>query len=157
MRLLASICLAGLTVAAVGQTVDQAAPDNRDRATVYVYRPGQYAAKLRKLTVLTNGVELARVQNGRFFVVKLPPGEYAFSDKKVDHAAPRRRLEAGKEYYLQVGWMTGFWKAKRALTWVEPEQGRSDVATLKPLDPEHIRDRVRVVNLWAEAGRRGAP
>ena len=77
------------------------------------------------------------MQNGRYFDAQLPPGEHTcYSNDKQSGATIT--FEPDKEYYFRLNLQTGFWKGHFRLEYVMPEQGKYDVAKLKPLDKENV-------------------
>ncbi len=107
-------------------------------ATIYIYRYKQYIGAALRPSVYCDGVELARIQNGRYVDLQLPPGSHTFysNDKQVGAVV---NLVAGKEYYFRVDLQTGFWKGHFRLEMVEPDQGKYDLSKLKPADKDMIR------------------
>src|SRR5712675_1007410 len=55
----------------------QPAPQS-DKAVVYFYRYKQYAGSALAPSVYCDEAELARMENGRYFTVKLAPGKHTF-------------------------------------------------------------------------------
>lgn len=47
-----------------------------DSGTVYAYRVEAFMLRYRKITTVLDGNEIMRLQNGRYFVMKLPPGNH---------------------------------------------------------------------------------
>ena len=119
------------------------AQDAPKPATVYVYRANQFTAKLKSPTVFCNETPLAKMQNGRFFIVGLAPGKYAFrsEDKGV---GIQLSAEAGKEYFVRVEMAMGQWKGTQQVTEVSADQAQKEIAGLKSIDENKIIDRDRV-------------
>lgn len=120
-----------------------AAQNDTATATVFVYRANQFTAKLKSPKVFCNEAALAKMQNGRFFIVKLPAGKYAFrsEDKGV---GIQLTAEAGKEYFVRVEMAMGNWKGTQQVTEVSPAQAQKEMATLKPIDEKNVIDGERV-------------
>jgi hypothetical protein len=72
-----------------------------DPATVYVYRLHAYEWSKRKLTLVLDGTEFARLQDGRYLVMRLDPGEHLLPDKKAPFNI-KLKLEPGKTYYVRA-------------------------------------------------------
>lgn len=138
-----------MTVVALGVMLVQArAPAaGPSTATVYVYRTGNtITGTWAKLAILCDGVELGRLKKQRYMIVKLPPGEHVFSDKKPEHYV-RLKMDAGVVYYLKFEFGDRRGKGARIWTRVDPEQGKLDVLELHPIEPGEITDRERVIRV----------
>ena len=100
---------------------------------VHIYRYKQYEGSALRPSVYCDGAVLGRIPSGRFLDVKIPPGTHTFSadDKQAGAVV---NLEPGKEYFFRTDVQVGFWKGHFRLTMVLPEQGKYDLAKLKPLD-----------------------
>lgn len=116
-------------------TTVPAAPSNT--STVYFYRYKQFSGSALKPSVYCDGVELLRMQNGRFFEMHIPAGEHTCyaNDKQ---AGVIMNFEPGKDYYLRTSLQVGMWKGHFRLEMVMAEQGKYDVAKLKPLDSDRV-------------------
>jgi hypothetical protein len=113
------------------------AQDVSTTATVHFYRYKQFEGSALKPSIYCDGVELIRMQNGRFFDMQLPLGEHTCyaNDKQ---AGAILKFEAGKDYFFRVNLQTGMWKGHYRLEMVMPEQGKYDIAKLKPLDRDKV-------------------
>lgn len=109
------------------------------QATVFVYRYKQFVGSALSPSVYCDETELARIENGRFFVVKLPAGKHVFrsNDKQAGIDVD---LKPGEKYYIRVELATGFMKGHGRLTSVAPEQGSYEIKNLKPLDNDKVKD-----------------
>ena len=116
-------------------TTVPAAPSNT--STVYFYRYKQFSGSALKPSIFCDGVELLRMQNGRFFEMHIPAGEHTCyaNDKQ---AGVIMNFEPGKDYYFRTSLQVGMWKGHFRLEMVMTEQGKYDVAKLKPLDPDRV-------------------
>ena len=112
---------------------------SNSQATVYVYRYKQWAGKALSPSVYCDGTELARMENGRYFVVTLAPGKHVFrsNDKQSGIDVD---LKSGQKYYIRVELATGFWKGHGRVISVEPDQGSYEIKKLKPLDKDKVKD-----------------
>lgn len=113
-------------------------------ATVYIYRPGKLVGKALEPSVFCDGVELARMDNGRFLTLKLKPGKHIIhmTDKKKGFEID---MGAGQEYYFRVGIEMGMWKGQGKIMLEENEKGVAEIKKLKPLDSSKIKDNTMVV------------
>jgi Protein of unknown function (DUF2846) len=121
-----------------------AAQEKESQATVYVYRYKQFVGSALSPSVYCDENELARMDNGRFFVVKLAPGKHVFrsNDKQ---AGIDTDLKAGQDYYIRVELATGFMKGHGRLMSVAPEQGSYEIKNLKPLGADRVKDGAHVI------------
>jgi hypothetical protein len=113
--------------------------DTKSQATVYVYRYKQFVGKALSPSVYCDENELARMENGRYFVVTLAPGQHVFrsNDKQ---AGINLDLKPGEKYYVRVEIATGLMKGHGRLVSVAPEQGSYEIKNLKPLDSDKVKD-----------------
>lgn len=121
-----------------------AAQDASSQATVYVYRYKQFVGSALSPSVYCDETELARMENGRFFVVKLPAGKHVFrsNDKQ---SGVEEDLKGGQTYYIRVELVPGMMKGHGRLLSIAPEQGSYEIKKLKPLDADKVKDTQHVV------------
>jgi hypothetical protein len=121
-----------------------APPSQEGKATLYVYRHRRFEGAALKPSVYVDDKEMARMENGRYFVVKLEPGKH--SVRSNDRASGVEvNMKPGAEYYIRVDMQTGFWKGHGRLTMILPEQGEYEVKQAKPLNDADVKDRELVV------------
>src|SRR5437868_4353503 len=110
-----------------------------EKAKVYFYRYKQYAGSALSPSVYCDEVELARMENGRYFTVKLDPGKHTFrsNDKQ---SGSELDVKAGQQYFLRVEIAAGMMKGHGRLILTDPEQGRYEVnsSKMKPLDLKKV-------------------
>lgn len=128
----------------------QASSTNESTATVYFYRYKQYVGSALSPSVYCDDGELARMENGRFFVAKLTPGKHVFrsNDKQAGIEA---ELKGGQDYYIRVELAPGMLKGHGRLILMQPEQGAYEIKKLKPLGTDKVKDTEHVGA--AEGGR----
>jgi hypothetical protein len=116
-----------------------------EKATVYFYRYKQYAGSALAPSVYCDEAELARMENGRYFTVKLAPGKHTFRSNDKQSGA-EVDLKPGQEYFLRVEIAAGFMKGHGRLIAVVPEQARFELRAknLKPLDADKVTDKEKV-------------
>ena len=157
-RIFLSVIVLSLFASAQDAGQAQQAPAvGQGKATVYVYRYKQFTGSALAPSVYCDEVELARMENGRYFAVKLDPGKHVFrsNDKQAGVALDAK---AGQEYYVRVEIAAGVMKGHGRLIMMTPEQGRYELGSskLKPLDADKVQDKahvsVEMVNLTTEAG-----
>jgi Protein of unknown function (DUF2846) len=136
--------------AATTQAETNPASQSKDsQATVYVYRYKQFTGSALSPSVYCDESELARMDNGKFFVAKLSPGKHVFrsNDKQ---AGIDIDLQSGHDYYIRVELATGFMKGHGRLVSVAPEQGSYEIKKLKPLGADKVKDTQHVVPAGVE-------
>lgn len=122
-----------------------AAAPQSDKATVYFYRYKQFVGSALAPSIYCDEAQLARMDNGRYFAVKLDPGKHAFRSNDKQSGA-EIELKAGQEYFFRVEIASGFMKGHGRLVMMVPEQARYELKTknLKPLDADKVTDKARV-------------
>jgi hypothetical protein len=134
-------CFTGLAAIAQEPTADsQKTTDAKpSKATVYVYRYKQFVGGALAPSVYCDETDLARMENGRYFTVKVDPGKHNFrsNDKQ---SGTELDVKAGQEYFLRVEIATGFMKGHGRLVLMSPEQGGYELKSskLKPLDSNKV-------------------
>lgn len=134
-------CLTGLAAIAQEPVADsqKTAEAKPSKATVYVYRYKQFVGAALAPSVYCDETELARMENGRYFTVKLDPGKHNFrsNDKQ---SGTELDVKAGQEYFLRVEIAAGFAKGHGRLVLVPAEQGGYELKSskLKPLDSKKV-------------------
>jgi len=114
------------------------------KASVYVYRYKQFVGSALQPSVYCDDTQLARMESGRYFAVKVEPGKHTFRSND-QQSGVELDLKAGQEYFLRVEIATGMLKGHGRLVLTAPEQGRFEVkAGLKPLDEGKVVDKTRV-------------
>lgn len=117
----------------------------QNKATVYVYRYKQFVGSALAPSVYCDEVQLARMENGRYFTVILDSGKHVFhsNDKQ---SGIELDLKPGQEYFMRVELVAGAMKGHGRLVLVAPEQGKYELnsSKLKPLDANKVEDKARV-------------
>jgi hypothetical protein len=137
--------VSGSSLVAVAVPEDAAKSEaNAGMATVYIYRPSKLVGKALEPSVFCDGVELGRMDNGRYMLLKLKPGRHTvhMTDEKKGYDMDMR---GGEVYYFRVRIEAGFWKGQGKLTLDEPDKGAAEVKKLKPLGLDKIKDTTGLV------------
>jgi len=116
------------------------------KATVFVYRYKQFVGSALAPSVYCDEVQLARMENGRYFAAMLDPGKHTFRSNDAQSGV-ELELKAGQNYFVRVEIATGFMKGHGRLILMSPEQGRYELTSskLKTLDSGKVADASRVV------------
>lgn len=112
--------------------------------TIFFYRLKQFTGSGLEPTVYCDDKELARMDNGRYFGVKLDAGKHVcrMGDKQTGFEID---VKGGQTYYAKVSLEAGFWKGHGRLTLIQPEQGSFEAKKLKLLGADKVKDRSLVV------------
>lgn len=119
-----------------------AAEDN-SKATIYVYRRKEFNTRNMQPSVYVDGAEVARMDDGKFFIVTLDPGKHRVFVNK-EYSGAEVEMKPGEEYYFRVSIKAGFWKGRGEIDFVQKEQGVLEVKKMKPLEEKWIKDKSKV-------------
>jgi Protein of unknown function (DUF2846) len=110
-----------------------------EKVIVYVYRSKRYAGSALEPSVYVDDKEVARMDNGRCFAIKLTPGPHSIrsNDKASGVEMP---FEAGQKYFVRVDLITGFWKGHGGITLVANGQAEYEIRKTKALGADKVRD-----------------
>jgi hypothetical protein len=135
--------LASAGVFALGQSSTPQA--TASKATVYIYRYKQFVGSALAPSVFCDQAQLARMENGRYFSVKVDPGSHAFRSND-EQSGVVLDAQPGQDYFIRVEIAAGMLKGHGRLTLTAPEQGRYELQSskLKPLDADKVVDHERV-------------
>jgi hypothetical protein len=115
------------------------------KAVVYVYRNRNTSGPPpNSPSVFCDEHELARMQNGRYFSVRLDAGKHSFRSTDGQSVADLD-VKAGQSYYIRGEVVPVRLKPRGRVTLMSPEEGASQARTLKPLDSGMVKDSLRVV------------
>lgn len=114
-------------------------------ATVYIYRPHKYAGGALEPSVFCDGVELARMDNGRFFALHLPPGKH-FVHMTQEKKGFAIDMGPGQTYYFRVGIEVGMWKGQGKLTLEDAEKAQPEIKKIKYMGKDKIKDHTMVLD-----------
>lgn len=141
--------LDGSTLVAVALPNEAGAIETRgatEPATVFIYRPSKLMGKALEPSVYVDGTELARMDNGRYFALKLPPGKHLIhmtSDKK-GYALD---MGPGQSYFFRIGIEMGMLKGRGKITLDDSERAVEEIKKLKFLDQDKIKAPTMVVEI----------
>ncbi len=115
-------------------------------ATVFIYRPSKLMGKALEPSVFIDGTELARMDNGRYFALKLPPGKHIvhLTNDKKGYALD---MGPGQAYFFRVGIEMGMMKGRGKITLDDPERAVTEIKKIKFIDQDKIKAPTMVVEL----------
>ena len=113
-------------------------------AVVYIYRPDKLMGKALEPSVFVDDIELARMDNGCYFTVKLPPGKHLvhLTSEKKGFAID---MGPGQTYYFRIGLEMGMWKGHGKITLEDAEKALPEIKKLKFLGQDKIKNQTLVV------------
>ena len=121
-------------------------PANLEDVTVYIYRPKKMVGRALEPSVFVDETELARMDNGRYFAIKLKPGKHIvrMTDDKKGYALD---MGPGQTYYFRVGIEAGMFKGHGKLTLDDAERAIAEIKKLEFLGQDKIKAPTLVVEL----------
>src|SRR6478672_7901346 len=130
------LCAVSLTSSwAQEKAASSVASQDSAKATVYIYRYKQFVGAALAPSVYCDEVQLARMDNGRYFMATVAPGKHTFRSNDAQSGMDLE-LKAGHEYFLRVEIATGVMKGHGRLLLMPREQAGYELRSskLKPLD-----------------------
>lgn len=126
----------GSTLVAVVPETPTAA--NTADAIAYVYRPNKMGGKALEPSVFVDDIELARMDNGRYFALKLKPGKHIIhmTDDKKGYAFD---MGPGQTYYFRVGIEMGMWKGHGKITLDDADRAIKEIKKIKFIGKDKIK------------------
>ncbi len=115
-------------------------------ATIFVYRPSKMMGKALEPSVFVDDTELARMDNGRYFAVKLPPGKH-FVHMTGDKKGYAIDMGPGQTYFFRVGIEMGMMKGRGKITLDEGERAVAEIKKLKFIGADKVKAPTMVVEL----------
>jgi len=135
-------------------------PASSFKATVYLYRYKQFVGAALAPSVYCDDVQLARMENGRYFAVTVDAGKHIFRSNDEQSGIVLQAV-AGQQYFIRVDIAAGFMKGHGRLTLMDGQQGTYELTSdkLKPLDASKVvdKDRVSVEVAHPQPGSSGVP
>ena len=127
-----------------GSQSAMAAGESSAHGTVYFYRYRQFVGSALSPSVYCDDSQLARIDNGRFFVAHVAPGKHSFRSNDAQSGI-ELDVKGGEEYFVRVEIAAGMMKGHGRLVLTPAEQGNYELKSkqLKPLGSDKITDRTR--------------
>src|ERR1051325_212499 len=113
------------------------------KAIVYVYRKKNFNTRNMQPSVYLDGEEVARMDDGKFFTIKLEPGKHKLEVNK-GHSGAEIDMKPGEQYYFRVDIKPGFWKGRGEVLYMQKEQGSVEIQKMDPLEDKWIKDKSKV-------------
>lgn len=115
-----------------------------ESAIMYVFRRKGEGNSSEEPPVLLDGREVARMDNGRYIQVSVPPGRYTFSSNDTKEPQVTLAVETGKQYYLEM--KASDLRGIGHLQQVAEYEAGQQLLKLKPLSEKFILDKSLVVS-----------
>jgi hypothetical protein len=132
-------------MAAGGAALSAGNPGATAKTLVYVYRKSYTSGPPpNSPSVYCDEHELARMQNGRYFSVRLDAGKHSF--RSTDgQSVTDLDVKDGQTYYIRGEVVPVKLRPRGRLTLMSKEEGAAEARVLKPLDAGMVKDSSRVV------------
>lgn len=126
--------------------VMEATAASSEESTVFIYRPNKWGGRALEPSVFVDETELARMDNGRYFAIKLKPGKHIIrmTDDKKGYAFD---MGPGQTYFFRIGIEAGMWKGHGKITLDDRERGVQEIKKLKFIGQDKIKAPSLVVEL----------
>lgn len=115
----------------------QAKAAAEETATIVFYRPKRFYGSGLTPSIVVNGEQIARMDNGRFFVLAVKPGTLKV-ESTMKHDPLQIEAKAGKTEFLEMAILTGTWKGGGRLIPTASADAREALKKLKPLDKKWV-------------------
>ena len=107
-------------------------------AKLVFYRPKRFYGGALTPSVFVNGEQVARLDNGRYFVLPVKPGMFRIeSSMKQDPL--EIEVKAGKTEFMEMAILTGVWKGGGRFIPTAPADAMTAIKKLKPLDKKWVQ------------------
>jgi hypothetical protein len=119
---------------------------NSEDATVFIYRPNKWGGRALEPSVFVDETELARMDNGRYFAIKLKPGKHIIrlTDDQKGYAID---MGPGQTYFFRIGMEMGMWKGHGKITLDDRERGIEEIKKIKFIGQDKIKAPALVVEI----------
>lgn len=118
-------------------------------ATVFIYRPNKWVGRALEPSVFVDETELARMDNGRYFAIKLKPGKHIIrmTDDKKGYAID---MGPGQTYFFRIGLEAGMWKGQGKITLDDRDRAVKEIEKIKFIGKDKIKAPTLVVEIAPE-------
>jgi Protein of unknown function (DUF2846) len=115
------------------------------KAVVFVYRPSKLVGAALEPSVFCDGVEVARMDNGRYFVLLLDPGEHRIHTAQ-DYKRVNLKLGAGEVAFVRVRIEMGMMKGRGNVYVADESDAAKELKKLKPLGADKVKSTALVAD-----------
>jgi hypothetical protein len=128
----AMVLLVFVTVALAQQSAD-------DHGLLVFHRPKRFVGSALTPSILVDGREVARLDNGRYFSLPIPPGKHQLTST-MKHAPLEIEVKPGETVHLEMVILAGNWKGGGRLITTPQADALEAIKKLKPLDKKWMVD-----------------
>jgi hypothetical protein len=130
----------------VAVTTETANAASTADATAFIYRPDKMMGKALEPSVFVDDTELARMDNGRYFALKLKPGKHLIhmTEDKKGYAID---MGPGRTYFFRIGIEMGMMKGHGKITLDEADRATAEIKKLKFIGKDKIKAADLVIDL----------
>ncbi len=142
MRKYTVIALAALMIAGVlsftrtTAPAEKAAPAEKEMATVYIYRVGQFGAAAANWSIWADETKICKLSNNKFITHQVKPGKHVYSARVGGVGILKKETEieleteAGGTYYIACNVKTSFTRARLELIEVTKSTATKQMAKM---------------------------
>jgi hypothetical protein len=105
---------------------------------VTIYRVKKFFGSALKPSIYVDGRQVARIQNGRYFTLDLPPAHHHVFSSTAKGADLELDIKPGEKHYIEMVILPGTWRGGGRLVPVSESDGKAAIQKLKPLDHQFI-------------------
>jgi len=116
----------------------------QDSATLVFYRPKRFMGSGLTPSIYVDGKQVARLDNGRFFSLKVVAGKHVVESSMKSHAGLEVDLRPGDVTYLEMVILAGNWRGGGRLIPAPADDAKVAMKKLKPLDDKWVIDKDHV-------------
>jgi hypothetical protein len=121
------------------------------RGLLVFFRPKRFFGSGLTPSIYLNGVQLARLDNGRFFSIWVPSGKHKI-ESTMKHAPLELEIKPGEAVYLEMAILAGTWRGGGRIIPSPPEDALATIKKLKPLDRKWVVEEKVVFDTKVPAG-----
>ena len=118
---------------------------------IHIFRPSHFVASLATWDITVDDRSTAKLGNGRHFTVKVPAGKHSVFSEMGKQPIYIDVAPDG-HYYVQTELVQQFFSAYVGLTIIPGAKGQQDFNGTRPIEPDRIYDRERVVEASGDTG-----
>lgn len=118
------------------ETASQPA-SSADDCLIVFFRPQRFVGSALKPPVYVDGQQIARLENGRYFSLRMSPGKHQITSS-MKHSPLDLDLKPDEAVYLEMAIIPGTWRAGGRMIPAATSVALSTIAKLKPLNKAEI-------------------
>lgn len=133
---LAALMIAGVLSFTKTTAPAEAAPAEKEMATVYIYRVGQFGAAAANWSIWADETKICKLSNNKFIAHQVKPGKHVYSARVGGVGILKKETEieleteAGGTYYIACNVKTSFTRARLELIEVTKSTATKQMAKM---------------------------